>query len=46
MIVREEEEVVKVDGKSMEREMRFELTTFCLGSIVSKYKSCTAPLAF
>jgi hypothetical protein len=32
MIVREEEEVVKVDGKSMERAMGFEPTTFCLGS--------------
>jgi hypothetical protein len=32
MIVREGQEVVKVDGKSMERAMGFEPTTFCLGS--------------
>ena len=32
MIVREEEGVVKVEGKSMERAMGFEPTTFCLGS--------------
>ena len=32
LIVREEGEVVKVDGKNMERAMGFEPTTFCLGS--------------
>ena len=34
------------EEKSLERAMGFEPTTSCLGSIISKYKSCTAPRHF